>query len=826
MVELPQEAPVTGGSNHGLPELAGYTILRPLGRGGTGKVYLARQQRLERLVAIKVLDTELSDEEGFLERFSREAQAAAMFQHPHVVPIYDASHDPETNTHFIAFEYMPEGSLEDLLAREPMLSERRALEIVRAIADALAFAQERKLLHRDVKPGNILLSAEGVPKLSDLGLARRTDQGPGAVTQAGLVVGTPYYMAPEQALGRVDLDIRVDIYSLGLCLWRMLTGLLPFVAKDEKRPSVIEALTRRLSEELPDVRTVRPEITERTAKLLKGMVARRRQERYRDPKAVRDNVARILAGEGVANPSVTDSADHLPATRAAAQRAAARAVGSDMSSVTSQGFSLAALAVTLLVGIVLGAVSSRLLAPPAQLAARDTAAPVDPDPRQDPPAVDPPPAEDPPLVDPPPLDPPPVADDPPPVDPLDVPPVDPPVEDPPVAPPVEGPPVEDPPVEDPPTRDPEQVSDDAGGEDPPLVLGPPLEYSPERATEISTALLCDRRQGISQLERLADFERDPAGRTFVATMRLALEATDGRISWAEREAALRNLIAKLRELPPGAGRSARTVRGLFGTWEQTLDCVLALRRVFAEPAGRAGALELFSELPPELGYAELAGRVLDLVEALDDCRGPLSTTDRRELSRNVGELDVALARTALGGVLHEELKSVLTVAGKLIEDPRSCLVAALHETRRECPDSLFIGSRFREIPTEGALSDMPAGSALLVLTDAPHGLTLFVGEIKIQLSPGTLRLGDQRLAFDWTRPRLVYIAAREQQLLVRIPDGDPTEVVLERPFPREVPFTVSEGKVWLAHLELLRRPSRTGTYRPRRGEALRALLEQ
>ena len=811
---------VTGDGNHGLPELAGYTILRPLGRGGTGKVYLARQQRLERLVAIKVLDTELSGEEGFLERFSREAQAAAMFQHPHVVPIYDASHDPETNTHFIAFEYMPEGSLEDLLTREPMLSERRALEIVRAIADALAFAQERKLLHRDVKPGNILLTAEGVPKLSDLGLARRTDQGPGAVTQAGLVVGTPYYMAPEQALGRVDLDIRVDIYSLGLCLWRMLTGLLPFVAKDEKRPSVIEALTRRLSEELPDVRTVRPEITERTAKLLKGMVARRRQERYRDPKAVRDNVARILAGEGVATPSVTDSADHLPATRAAAQRAAARAVGSDASSAPSQGFSIAALAVTLLVGIVLGAVSSRLLAPAPQLATRDTT-PVDQDaPQEDPPPVeDPPPANDPPpLEDPPANDPPPVED--PPLE-------DPPLEDPPANDP---PPLEDPPLDDPPLDDPlevdEQPTDDEGAEERPIVLGPPLEYTPERATEVSTALLRDRRQGIAQLERLADFERDPAGRTFVATMRLALEATDGRLPWAERRAALRTLIAKLRELPPGAGRSARTVRGLFGTWEQTLDCVLALRRVFAEPAGRVGALELFSELPPELGYAELAGRVLDLVEALDDCRGPLSTTNRRQLSRTVAELDVALARTALGGVLHEELRSVLTVAGKLIEDPRSCLVAALHEARQECPESLYIGSRFREIPTEGALSDMPAGSALLVLTDAPQGLTLLVGEIKIQLSPGTLRLGDQRLGFDWTFPRLLYVDAREQQLLVRIPDGDPTEVVLERPFPREVPFTVSEGKRWLAHLELLRRPSRTGTYRPRRGEALRALLEQ
>ncbi|MEZ6187692.1 MAG: serine/threonine-protein kinase [Planctomycetota bacterium] len=808
------------------PQLAGYRILRPLGRGGTGKVYLARQERLDRLVAIKVLDSELADEEGFIQRFSLEAQAAAMFQHPHVVPIYDASHDAPSNTHFIAFEYMPAGSLEDLLAVQERLSERRALEIVRAIADALAFAEDRKLLHRDVKPGNILLSADGTPKLSDLGLARRTDQGPGSMTQAGMVVGTPYYMAPEQALGRVDLDIRADIYSLGLCLWRMLTGLIPFVGPDEKRPSVIEALTRRLSEELPDVRSVAPEVSERTAALLKGMVARRRQERYRTAAQVRENVARILAGEGVAEPSVTDSADHLPATRAAAKRAVARVVGSDPedAALPTRRTPWLALAATLGVGILIGAaLNSSFGRRPPEAVGR---LPQDPAPALDGPEATP--AVDPPADPSPPLDPPPPDPVPVPVDPT---PSEPPPEDPPtVEPTPEEPEVPEESAEPVPEDPPPQPEDPAPPVEPPaetpLILGPPLEYTPERASELSLALLTRRDEGVGQLARLTEFERDPAGRAFVAAMRDAVAVSDGSQPWSARRRGLRTLVPLLRDLPPGAGRSARTVRAEFGRWEQVLDCALALRAACAQPAGREGVLELFAELPPELGYQALARRILDLVERVDSTRNALTPSERAALTRELEGLRSDLSQTALGGVLHDELSCLYALTERLLQDPRSALIEALDRVREAHPESALVAARLREVPTDGALSDMPGGAAILRLGRAPEDLVLDVGGVVLELRAHVLRLGDQRLQFDWSKPRKVYVAPRARQLLVRIPDGDPQEVVLEREFAPEVAFTVQGAQPELVGLELLRRPSKDGSYRPRRGEALRALLEE
>ena len=235
-----------------LREVAGFRVLRELGRGGAGAVYLAVQEALDREVALKILHRDMAEDDVYLQRFFREAKAAAIFAHPNVVAVHDAGDDKATGDYYIAFEYIDGGSLEDLL-QDGKLDEGRALEITKMIAQALFFAESKSLIHRDVKPANILIAKDGTAKLADLGLAKKTDPEAPKVTVEGLIVGTPYYMAPEQALGRVDIDNRVDIYALGLVLYCMLTGRTPYLETREENSTVIHVLSRRLTEELPNV---------------------------------------------------------------------------------------------------------------------------------------------------------------------------------------------------------------------------------------------------------------------------------------------------------------------------------------------------------------------------------------------------------------------------------------------------------------------------------------------------------------------------------------------------------------------------------------------
>ncbi len=276
--------------------LGGYTIVEELGRGGMGMVYLARQDSLGRLVAIKVLRAELAKDPICLERFQREARAAALFQHPHVVSIIDTGFDATADAHYIAFEYIDGGSLEGLIKGAGKLGERRSLEITRAIANALAFAESKGMVHRDLKPANILIGSDGTPKLADLGLARHIDASTPAVTQEGIILGTPLYMAPEQALGRGQLDVRADIYSLGLVLFRMLSGRVPF-NEAEDTCSTLAILSRHVNEPLQDVRAYAAEVSAGTVQLLADMSAREVEERYRSAVHLVEDVDRLLAGK-------------------------------------------------------------------------------------------------------------------------------------------------------------------------------------------------------------------------------------------------------------------------------------------------------------------------------------------------------------------------------------------------------------------------------------------------------------------------------------------------------------------------------------------------
>src|SRR3954447_3616975 len=203
-----------------------YELHRRLARGGMADVFLARDQLLDRPVAVKVLFPEYAADPNFVERFRREAQSAANLNHPNIVSVYDWGQ--EQGTYFIVMEYVEGRSLADIIRTEGPLHPQRAAEVASDVAAALGFAHRNGVVHRDVKPGNVLISPTGQVKGADFGIARALGADPESnLTQAGSVMGTATYFAPEQAQG-LPLDPRSDLYSLGVVLYEMVTGRPPF----------------------------------------------------------------------------------------------------------------------------------------------------------------------------------------------------------------------------------------------------------------------------------------------------------------------------------------------------------------------------------------------------------------------------------------------------------------------------------------------------------------------------------------------------------------------------------------------------------------------
>src|SRR6476469_3134471 len=227
-----------------------YNLERRLGAGGMSTVFLARDSVLERPVAVKLLAEHLSDDEAFVSRFRREALAAARLQHPNIVQVFDSGEDDASGRHYIVMEYVNGPSCADMLRETPKLPIERTVEIVRGACHGLDYAHRAGVIHRDVKPGNLLISDEtGALKLADFGIAKAAEQT--RITQVGAVLGTAAYLSPEQATGE-EAGPGSDIYSLGVCAYQFLAGRLPY-----EYASLTELAQ---NQQVPPIADFRPEI--------------------------------------------------------------------------------------------------------------------------------------------------------------------------------------------------------------------------------------------------------------------------------------------------------------------------------------------------------------------------------------------------------------------------------------------------------------------------------------------------------------------------------------------------------------------------------------
>jgi serine/threonine protein kinase len=235
-------------------EIAGrYVIERRLGAGGMSTVFMAKDTVLERPVAVKLLAEHLADDEAFVFRFRREALSAARLQHPNIVQVFDSGQDPSTERHYIVMEYVDGPSAADMLRERKELDIDETVRLVRDACHGLDYAHRAGVVHRDVKPGNLLFAEEmGATKLADFGIAKAAEQT--RITQVGSVLGTAAYLSPEQARGE-EAGPASDIYSLGVCAYQFLTGRLP-----HEYASLTELALKQQQEPVAPVADYRPEV--------------------------------------------------------------------------------------------------------------------------------------------------------------------------------------------------------------------------------------------------------------------------------------------------------------------------------------------------------------------------------------------------------------------------------------------------------------------------------------------------------------------------------------------------------------------------------------
>ncbi len=271
--------------------IQGYEIVRKLGQGGMGEVYKAREKSTGKVVAVKIIDPEGADKES-LKRFAREAANASKLNHVNIVRALDVGES--YGYHYFVMEYVDGNTVKEMLEQKGQLDEADAISVGIQMARALTEAWNFQIVHRDVKPSNIMMTADGTAKLCDFGLAKQTSREGDAevteVTQVGVVMGTPYYLSPEQARSE-ELDIRSDLYSLGVTLYHMLTGTVPFTGE-----SVAVIMYKHIFMDPPNMRKKNFMLSQQICEVVSKSLAKKREDRYQTPVEFEAALESVLTG--------------------------------------------------------------------------------------------------------------------------------------------------------------------------------------------------------------------------------------------------------------------------------------------------------------------------------------------------------------------------------------------------------------------------------------------------------------------------------------------------------------------------------------------------
>jgi predicted Ser/Thr protein kinase len=301
---MPDEPPPPGDLSG--QSLGDFLLLRKIGQGGMGQVYLARQQSLKRDVALKILKGELASNPTSLQRFRAEAEAVAKITHANIVQVYAVGE--QDGTHYMALEYVEGRNLRDYLARKGPPDLPVALAIIRQVASALQRANELGLVHRDIKPENILVTRKAEVKVADFGLSKFFvgDAASVHLTQSGMTLGTPLYMSPEQIKGDAT-DHRSDLYSFGVTCYHLLAGEPPFLGK-----TPFEVTIQHVQKEPPPLAAIRPDLPPDLCAMVHKLMAKRPEDRYASAKDVLRDLTKVREGMSLGLPMATQAAMASP----------------------------------------------------------------------------------------------------------------------------------------------------------------------------------------------------------------------------------------------------------------------------------------------------------------------------------------------------------------------------------------------------------------------------------------------------------------------------------------------------------------------------------
>lgn len=272
-----------------------YEIEKLIGEGGMANVYLAKDTILDRKVAVKVLRGDLAGDEKFVRRFQREALAASSLSHPNIVEIYDVGED--NGNFYIVMEYIDGKTLKQLIKKRGVLTLPETIDIMMQLLDALATAHDSYIIHRDIKPQNIMIKDSGLVKITDFGIAMALNSA--QLTQTNSVMGSVHYLPPEQASGKGS-TIRSDIYSLGILMFEMLTGRVPF-----KGDSAVEIALKHMKEPLPSVREINPVVPQSVENIILKAAAKNPKNRYKDVRDMKDDLKTCLDEDRQNEPRIT-----------------------------------------------------------------------------------------------------------------------------------------------------------------------------------------------------------------------------------------------------------------------------------------------------------------------------------------------------------------------------------------------------------------------------------------------------------------------------------------------------------------------------------------